>query len=95
MDRKHLAISCTKGFKNVSLTTFSLLDTGATGGAFVDKNYTRLHSLPLEPLQSLRIIKVIDGHPIHSRAVTPIARRGQHINGQEAQAPFLVTSLGD
>lgn len=41
LDRKHSVSSCTLSFKNISLRTFTLVVTSATGFAFVNKNFAR------------------------------------------------------
>lgn len=94
MHGKDLLISCTLSFKNVDLRTFALGDTCTTGFAFVDKDFARLPSLPLQTLETACFIEVIDGSLINSGAVTHIAGLGLHINGHEVQAPFVVHSFG-
>src|SRR5690606_39460532 len=46
------------------LSTIALVDTGATGYAFVDKRYARDRNLPLYKLKKQRVIACIDGRPI-------------------------------
>lgn len=88
-----MVISCTVLWNNVSIRTFALVDTGATGFAFIAKDFVRLHSLPLQALKDPRIIEIIDRRPIDSGAVTHIVRLGLNIHGHEEEVPFFVTSL--
>lgn len=69
------------------------MDTGETGFATVDKDFARLHSLPLQELKTPGQIEVIDGILIDSEVVTHIARLALHIRSHEEDAPFFVTSL--
>lgn len=93
MDWNYLLISCRLQFKNVSIRTFALLDTGATGFAFADKDFASVHSLPLQLRTDSRGMKGIDGLLINSGAGTHIARHCLYIHGHEYESRFFVTSL--
>lgn len=69
------------------------MDTGATGFAFLDKDFATRHSLPLHELETPHMIDIIDGQPIDLGAVTEIALLGLHIHGHEGKEPFFVTTL--
>lgn len=94
MNGNHLVISSTVLFKNVSIRTFALVDTGATGFPLVDKNLTRLYSLPLQTIKYPRTMELIDSHPIDSGAVTHVPRLGLNINAHKEEAILFVTGLG-
>lgn len=79
-------------FNNVSIVTFTVVNIAANCFTFIGKNFTRLHSLPLQALKDNRIIEVIDGLSIDSGRVTHVTRRGLNIHGCEEAAVFLVAS---
>jgi predicted aspartyl protease len=61
MDGKHLILICDLPFKHKKMPTHALIDCGATGYAFVDQAFAMHHKLPLRPLTTPRVLKVIDG----------------------------------
>lgn len=51
LDGKHLVITYTISFnKNKFIQTYVLVDTGANGFAFVDKEFVNANNLPLKKL---------------------------------------------
>ena len=44
---KHLVVSCTLSFQDRQIPTYALLDTGATGIAFIDQDFVNHHDIPL------------------------------------------------
>lgn len=73
MDGKHLVILYTVLFNNFPFQTFTLVDTNTTSFGFVEKDFVRVHSLPLQAVKDTCSIEVIDGPPIDSAPVTHIA----------------------
>jgi hypothetical protein len=51
MEGKHLVITCTLTVNNQEKTTHVLIDSSATGVAFMDQNFARHHQTPLEALK--------------------------------------------
>jgi hypothetical protein len=67
----HLVLECSL---NKAVFTHALIDCGATGLAFIDKEFAHQNRLELFPLREPRTLEVIDGWPISSGAITHIAR---------------------
>lgn len=94
MEGEHLTVMCTLSASTTEISTYSLIDCGATGLAFLDETFARHHNLPLTRLQTPRNLEVIDGRPITSGPITHIAefylKVGQHVEKIFA----FVTTLG-
>jgi predicted aspartyl protease len=61
MDGKHLIVTCNLSFNYKKLPTHTLIDCGATGYALVDQAFAMHHKLPLRPLTTPWVLKVING----------------------------------
>lgn len=94
LDGSHLVISCTLSNNENIIHTHALIDTGASGYAFIDENFARHHKIPLSPLRTPRHLEVIDGRAVSSGQITHLARLGLTIKEHKEQAPFFVTTLG-
>jgi len=94
MEGEHLVVSCTLSVNGHTIATHGLIDSGATGIAFIDKNVARHHQLPLIPLLNPRSLEVIDGHPILSGDITHTATVKLSINEHQEELPMFVTQLG-
>jgi predicted aspartyl protease len=79
MHGKHLLVTCTLSLNNYKIPTHTLIDCGATGYAFIDKDFTELHQLPLYNLKTLRALEVIDGWKISLGDITHLAKAQLHI----------------
>src|SRR5688572_5145813 len=95
LDGDHIviAIELKESINSPPLPTFALVDCGATGHAFVDKQYASDHNLPLYKLKKPRNLEVIDGRPIESGAITHLTRMTMDINGHLEEVPMFVTQL--
>ena len=60
LDGHHLIIRCTIEDPARRLDTHSLIDCGASGFAFVDKDFAQHHNLPLHSLKDPSHLEVID-----------------------------------
>lgn len=76
------------------IRTQAMIDTGATGYAFMDSVFAQDHDFVLTPLRTPRDLTVVDGTPISSGQITHIVRLELVINGHREYAPFFVTRLG-
>jgi len=94
MEGKHLVVICKISFGNRTVATHALIDCGATGIAFIDKDFARHHQLPLTPLQYPRSLEVIDGRPISSGNITHVANTHLAILEHQETLPMFVTKLG-
>ena len=93
LDGHHLIIKCTIEDPPRRLDTHALVDCGATGYAFIDKDYASQHNLPLYTLKDPRQLEVIDGRPIDSGDITHITKIGLDINGHREQVSAFVPNL--
>jgi len=94
MEGKHLVVLCKISFGNRTVATHALIDCGATGIAFIDKDFARHHQLLLTPLLHPRSLEVIDGHPISSGDITHVANTHLTILKHQETLPMFVTKLG-
>jgi len=94
MEGEHLVVSCILSVNGQTIATHALIDSGATGIAFIDKDFARHHQLTLTPLQNPRSLKVIDGRPISSGDITHTTTITLLINEHQEQLPMFVTKLG-
>jgi hypothetical protein len=94
MDGKHLVVTCTLCLNNCKIPTHTLIDCAATGYAFIDKDFTELHQLPLYPLETPWALEVIDGWKISLGDITHLAEAQVHIQEHRERHPIFVTKLG-
>ena len=94
LDGNHLVITCKISVNDSSITSHALIDCGATGFAFIDKDFAATHDLPLYPLHHPRTIEVIDGRPISSGKVIHMTKVRLTINGHKEELPAFITTLG-
>jgi len=94
MEGEHLVVSCTLSVNGHTIATHALIDSGATGIAFINKNFARHHQLPLVPFPNPRSLEVIDGHLISSGDITHTTTVKLSINEHQEELPMFVTQLG-
>jgi hypothetical protein len=94
MEGKHLVVVCQLSFNKKNITTHALIDCGATGIAFIDKDFIHHHEIPLTPLQYPRSIEVIDGRPISSGEITHVANTHMSILEHREPLSMFATKLG-
>ena len=88
-----MVVSCTLSYNETSIKTHALIDTGATGYAFMDKDFVSAHNIPTLELKKPRTIEVIDGRTISSGKVTHLAHSTLKIQSHTELAPFFITKL--
>ena len=94
IDGNHLVVVCNIIDNQVVIKTHTLIDSGATGYAFIDEDFTRRNNLPLYALKEPRSLTVIDGRPISSDDITHLTKIGLTINNHQETIPAYVTKLG-
>ena len=94
MDGAHIVVSVEVDDKSKTITSYALVDCGATGYAFVDEEFARNHNFPLYKLKTPHCLEVIDGRPIESGLITHLSRLRMTINGHQEDIPMFVTKLG-
>jgi len=90
----HLVLPCVLSYKNNTICSKALIDTGASGFAFIDADFVSHNKLPQIPLQPPRHLEVIDGRPISSGRITHTTSIDLVIDGHAEKANFYITKLG-
>lgn len=76
------------------LSSYAMLDTGAEGKRFIDKEWARDQGLELLPLRKPIRLETFDGQEAESGPITHYVQMHMRINDhQEKRACFLVTQL--
>ena len=92
MEGKHFVITCTLTMNNQGIPTHALIDSGAIGIAFMDKDSAHHHHIPLQELTEKEQVEVIDRRPIESGDITHIAKVGMKIQDGGEQLPMIITT---
>jgi len=87
-------MACTIVDNHNEIRSQALIDSGATGYAFIDKAFAERHKFPLFALKEPRPLTVIDGRPVSSGAITNITKIVLSINNHHEMIPAFVTTLG-
>jgi hypothetical protein len=94
MEGKHLVITCSLTVNNEEIPTHALIDCGATGIAFMDRDFACHHRIQLQEIKEKKEVEVIDGRPIESGDITHIAKVGMQTQEHKEQLPMFITKLG-
>jgi hypothetical protein len=94
MESKHLVVKCSLKIGDKLIDTHTLIDCGATGIAFIDKDFVRHHQLEERKLKESRELEVIGGRPIESGIITPMAKLDLGIREHQEKLLVFVTKLG-
>jgi hypothetical protein len=90
----YLILSAELVCNNTIISVPTMIDTGATGFAFIDKDFTHCYKLQLYKLKQPCHLMVFDGRPILSEAITHLAYLKLIIHSHKEKSPFLITKLG-
>lgn len=74
MDSKHLVMKYSLKVEEKIIDTHALIDCGATGIAFIDKDFVRNYGLHEKEQKETRELEVMDGRPIESGTITTMAK---------------------
>jgi hypothetical protein len=94
MECKQLVIKCLQKIGDRLIDTHVSIDCGATGIAFVDKDFVCHHQLEEKEFQDSRELAVIDGGPIESGTITSMAKLNIKIRSHQEHLPVFATKLG-
>jgi len=94
VESNHLVMACTIVDNHNEIRSHALLESGATGYAFIDKAFAERNNFPLFELKEPRPLTVIDRRPVSSGAITHITKIGLLINNHHEMIPACVTKLG-
>ena len=91
LDGSHLITKCTLVEPHRQLDSHALVDCGASGFTFIDREFVRQHNLPLHALKEPRRLEVVDVRPIDSGDITHTVQVGLDINGHYEKLRAFVT----
>ena len=94
MESKYLIMKCLLKIGERIVNTHALIDCGANGIVFVDKDFVCHHQLEEKELKQSRELQVIDGRPIESGTITTMARLNIEIRSHQEQLQVFITKLG-
>ena len=94
LEGEHLFVAATLRNGDHSIQTPAMIDTGATGFAFIDENFVRQHKFPRYRLNPPRDLEVIDGRPIESGQITHLTKISCQIQDHTEMLPAFITKLG-
>jgi len=94
LEGEHLFVAATLHNGDHSIQTPAMLDTGATGFAFIDENFVRQHKFPRYRLNPPRDLEVIDRRPIESGQITHLTKISYQIQDHTEMLPAFITKLG-
>jgi len=94
LEGEHLFVAATLRNGDHSNQTPAMIDTGATGFAFIDENFVRQHKFPCYRLNPPRDLEVIDGGPIESGQITHHTKISCQIQDHTEMLPAFITKLG-
>jgi hypothetical protein len=94
MDGKHLIMMCDLSFNHKKIPTHALIDCRVIGYSFIDQTFTMYHKLPLCPLTTPWVLKVIDGQKISLGDITHLIEVCIDVQGHCEKLPMFITKLG-
>ena len=93
LDGSHLFVIYNVNASPNTITSYALINYGATEYAFIDKQFAVTHLLSLYPYKQGRTIEVIDGRPMPFREVTHVTKVGLVINRHTENLLAFITIL--
>jgi len=94
LEANYLVIACTIVDNHNEIRFYALIDSGATGYAFIDKAFAEPYNFCLIEISEPRRLIVIDGRPLSSGAITHMTTIGLSIKTHLEMIPAFVTTLG-
>ena len=77
LESEHMTFSCTLVENGNKIDTKAMIDSGGTGIAFIDEDFTRHHKLTLYPLKEPCTLEVVDGRKAAAGEITHLAVRSE------------------
>ena len=90
---KHMVILCTFRLAQLRISIRCLVDTGASGYAFINETFARNHGLTFHALRYPRIVRGFDGQPSSTGLITHLAEAIMAVQGHVERIFFHVTGL--
>jgi hypothetical protein len=88
LDGNHLVLSGELAVEDNTISVKTLIDTGATGFAFIEENFTGRHNIKTYSQKYQVYLEVINGRPCQSGVITHIAHLELKINGHVEKSPL-------
>ena len=92
-ESNHLILTCNIDKNESLIRSYALVDTDATGYAFVDYDFVRCHHLPVYKLKEPRVIEVIDERPIEPEPITHMTKLTMTIENHREKISMFITKL--
>jgi len=93
VEANYLVMACTIVDNYNEIRSHALIDSGATGYAFIDRAFAERHNFPLFELKEPPLLTGIDGRPVSSGAITHTTKIGLAINNHYEIIGAFVTTL--
>ena len=94
LEGEHLFVAATLRNGDYSIQTSAMIDTGAMGFAFIDKNFVRHRNFPCYRLNPPQNLEVINGRPIECGQITHLTKISCQIHDHTEILPAFTTKLG-
>ena len=89
-----MVLPYTLASENGTISTYSMVDSGATGRAFIDISFAQFHQLKFIALDLPQSIPVVDGRTTAAGAVTHVVRVPLVIDSHVESIEMFATKLG-
>lgn len=93
LDGHHLVLPCTIRKNEKSIPTEALVDSGANGIAFIDRDFAQKNNFELEVLRNPRRLEVVDGRLSVAGRITHLTRISIDMQGHREILPCFLTKL--
>ena len=91
LDKNHIVISTQIQDEFSLISTYTLVNYGATGFAFIDEKFAHDHNFPLFKLKKPHCPEVIDRRPIEFGLITHMTKLKMTITSHQERIPLFVT----
>jgi len=94
LEGEHLFVAATLRNGDHSIQTSAMIDTGASGFAFIDENFVCQHNFPHYRLNPPQDLEVINGRPIASGQIMHLTKISCQIQDHTKTLPAFITKFG-
>ena len=89
----HIVVSSLLRYHQAQIQVLTLIDSGASGYAFIDQNFAHQHSFPLHKLKHPRRLFGFDGRPARTGDITHVAETTLVLGAHTEKIFLFVTGL--
>ena len=90
---EHFVFECSISLDQKKICTQILIDTGASGYAFISDSFAQTHNLSLTPLSAPIVLETFDGRPVVSGNLTHKTTLDISMGTHSERMPLLVTGI--